>query len=42
VFGKLPPNPRSQYLEVRADHLGTPATAKADIVRWVLGLPGAG
>jgi hypothetical protein len=42
VFNKLPANARSQYLEVRGEHLGTPAVAKDDIVRWVMALPGAG
>ena len=32
---KLPVNPRSQYLEVRANHLNTPSVAGAAVVRWV-------
>lgn len=32
---KLPANPKSQYLEVKADHLRTPAVAAEAVVQWV-------
>jgi pimeloyl-ACP methyl ester carboxylesterase len=32
---KLPANPKSQYLEVKANHLTTPAVANDAVVRWV-------
>ncbi len=35
VFDKLPPNPKSQYLEVSANHLTTPAVAADQIVSWI-------
>ncbi len=39
IFDKAPANPLSQYLVVSADHLGTPAAAEADVVRWLKSLP---
>ncbi len=35
VFDKLPANPKSQYLEVSANHLTTPSVASDQIVNWV-------
>jgi pimeloyl-ACP methyl ester carboxylesterase len=35
VFEKLPSNSKSQYLEVSANHLTTPAVASDQIVNWV-------
>ncbi len=32
---QLPVNPKSQYLEVKANHLSTPRVAGNDIVRWI-------
>ena len=39
IFNKAPANPLSQFVVVSADHLGTPAAAKADVVRWLKSLP---
>ena len=36
VHDKLPPNPRSRYLEVTADHLTTPEVARDQVVAWML------
>ena len=33
VHDKLPPNPRSRYLEVTADHLTTPEVARDQVVQ---------
>lgn len=38
VFDKLPANPKSQYLEVEASHLTTPAVAADAAVQWLGGL----
>jgi len=35
VFDKLPSNSKSQYLEVSANHITTPAVASDQIVNWV-------
>lgn len=35
VFDKLPSNSKSQYLEVSANHLTTPAVASDQIVQWI-------
>jgi pimeloyl-ACP methyl ester carboxylesterase len=35
VFDKLPANAKSQYLEVSANHISTPAVASDQIVRWL-------
>lgn len=35
VFDKLPPNPKSQYLEVLANHYTTPRVASDQIVGWI-------
>ena len=32
---KLPANPKSQYLEVKANHLSTPAVASAAVMAWI-------
>lgn len=32
---KLPANPKSQYLEVKANHLSTPAVASEAVVAWI-------
>ncbi|MGP8049908.1 MAG: esterase/lipase family protein [Desulfobaccales bacterium] len=39
IFTKAPANPLSQFVVVSADHLGTPAAAEADVVRWLKSLP---
>ena len=39
IFTKAPANPLSQFVVVSAGHLGTPAAAKADVVRWLKSLP---
>jgi pimeloyl-ACP methyl ester carboxylesterase len=39
IFTKAPANPLSQYVVVSADHMGTPAAAEADVVRWLKSLP---
>ena len=39
IFTKAPANPVSKFLVVSADHQGTPAAAKADVVRWLKSLP---
>lgn len=36
VFDKLPPNPKSSYLEVAGDHVSTPAAGADQIVQWLL------
>lgn len=38
VFDKLPANPKSQYLEVDASHLTTPAVAADAVLQWLGGL----
>lgn len=35
VFDKLPANPRSQYLEIPANHFNLPAAGAARIVEWI-------
>jgi esterase/lipase len=35
VFDKLPSHPKSQYLEVSANHMTTPSVASDQIVNWV-------
>lgn len=35
VFDKLPAHPKSQYLEVRGNHLSTPSVAADQIVTWL-------
>jgi hypothetical protein len=35
VFDKLPVNPKSQYLQVSANHLTTPGIAKDTIAAWI-------
>ena len=35
VFDQLPKNPKSQYLEVSANHMTTPAVAADQIVNWL-------
>lgn len=32
---KLPPNPKSKFLEVKATHVGTPEVARAAVVDWI-------
>jgi pimeloyl-ACP methyl ester carboxylesterase len=32
---KLPANPKSQYLEVKANHLSTPAVASEAVLQWI-------
>ncbi len=32
---KLPVNPKSQYLEVKANHLSTPAVASDAVLAWI-------
>lgn len=32
---QLPANPKSQYLEVKANHLSTPRVASDDMVKWI-------
>jgi hypothetical protein len=32
---KLPANPKSQYLEVKANHLTTPIVASEAVVQWI-------
>ena len=32
---KLPANPNSQYLEVKANHLTTPVVASDAVVQWI-------
>jgi len=32
---KLPANPRSQYLEIKANHLSTPVVASEAVVQWI-------
>ena len=32
---KLPPNPKSQYLEIKATHLTTPVVASEAVVQWI-------
>jgi len=32
---KLPANPKSQYLEVKANHLSTPAVASDAVLAWI-------
>ena len=32
---KLPANPKSRYLEVKADHLGTPAASIDAVLQWI-------
>jgi len=38
AFAKAPPNPKSRYLVVEADHKSTPDIAGAQVVQWLLGL----
>lgn len=35
VHDRLPANPRSQYLEVTADHLSTPEVARDQVLAWM-------
>lgn len=35
VFDKLPANPKSQYLEVQANHLTTPAVSRDAVTAWI-------
>jgi len=35
VFDKLPKNPKSQYLEVSANHMTTPSVAADQVVNWI-------
>lgn len=35
VFDKLPANPKSRYLEVKANHLTTPQVAAAEVTDWI-------
>jgi pimeloyl-ACP methyl ester carboxylesterase len=35
VFNKLPPNPRSRYLEIDANHLNTPDRGADRVVGWI-------
>lgn len=35
VHDKLPPNPRSRYLEVEANHLTTPEVAREQVMSWI-------
>ncbi|MGO8693529.1 MAG: alpha/beta fold hydrolase [Rectinemataceae bacterium] len=39
IFDKLPPNPLSKYVVVKAGHLGTPAAAVQEIIAWLHTLP---
>ena len=38
AFARAPADPRSRFIEVPADHLGTPDAAAGQIVDWVRGL----
>jgi len=35
LVDRLPANPKSQYLEVKATHFTTPAVATDDVVKWI-------
>jgi hypothetical protein len=32
---KLPANPKSQYLEIKATHLSTPVVASEAVLQWI-------
>ncbi len=40
IFNKLPANPLTKYVVVDADHMGTPAAAKGEMVAWLKALAG--